>query len=319
VTVDNNLPFLHLEDSPVSPKPSPLDHSLDRLFDSSQDLSIERIPRKKGPSMHQRIRSLLSTPSNASTSPRVSITEAPASFRPPSPSPSTTTVDSRLSRSNAYRSLGRALIGKGPKSPGLPSSHSSSAELSFAERIVLETLVPSFSPIPSIAPAVRPRSKSYKIEDVLTAAAAAAATGGEHSVSFSDSFEKESGTKTVKKSTIRKKMSMGVLQFFHDDSKSTTPSSTPAPRSPTTTPDTTSSTTSKPLKEKRRPKALSITSSNHIAVNNNNNGSPSLVKKMSFLAIGPSRSAHLLPPSPLNLASTTPPVSPRPILSSRSR
>ncbi|GAA5992464.1 hypothetical protein JCM5350_001603 [Sporobolomyces pararoseus] len=322
VEVDPNSPFLDLEDSPISPKPSSHlpsspehDNSLDLLLGKDEESTTT--PIRKKPSMHQRIRSLLltapsSVPSLAPVSPRVSITEVPAQLRPPSPSPSTTTIDSRLTRSNAYRSLGRALLGKGPKSPGilLPSNlNSSTVELSFAERVVLETLVPSFSPIPSLAPTVRPKGKGK----TSSGGGGGVSSIASHPNTIEMEKERDEGggaAKTVRKSTIRKKMSLGVLQFFHD---STTTSSTTTSDSPTspTTPNSTSVT-----KEKRRPKALSIASSNLLAVDQahhqTTSSSPTLVKKLSLLSIGPSRSTHLLPPSPLNLSSTTTPsVSPR--------
>ncbi|GAA5897377.1 uncharacterized protein JCM6883_006680 [Sporobolomyces salmoneus] len=287
VSIDTSLPFLAFEGSSRSRGSSNRTETLD----TSRDTTTSRNGPRKKPSMHQRLRSLLSTP----LSPRANVT----SFRPPSPTGSTLTTASRLTRSNAYRSLGRALLGKLSPSPIFPvpsPSTTSINELSFAERIVLETLVPSFSPIPSLAPNVRQKKK-----------------GG--SISLEEFIEEEVGMSTVKRlTTKKKKKSLGILNFFYDDSSTSSASVTVVNSSNVSSPTSPDSSTTtagsmaqskRSAKVKRRPQALSIASSNLIAVNASTRSS-ALAKKLSLLAIGPSRSTHLLPPSPLTLSSNSP-------------
>ncbi|GAA5920357.1 hypothetical protein JCM1841_005582 [Sporobolomyces salmonicolor] len=100
----------------------PLRHSIDASSIADNSLA----PRRKI-SMQQRIRNLFqsqapkrtitSTSTSSSTSGANKDNAVAMSRRPPSPSPSTTS--SMLKRSNGYRSLGRALLGKDPRSPNL--------------------------------------------------------------------------------------------------------------------------------------------------------------------------------------------------------
>ncbi|GAA6011209.1 hypothetical protein JCM11491_006757 [Sporobolomyces phaffii] len=311
VTVDeDNLPFLNLEDSPVSPKSTPYPI----LHDDSSSPSIQLAIEVRKRTMHQRIRSLLSATSAplppSTSSPRVSTTRTRVHARPPSPTPST--ASSRLTRSSAYRSLGRALLGKGPKSPALlPCSSNSAEELSYAEQIVLETLVPTFSPIPPLAPVVRAKGKGK-------AGSESGGQGGDRSfasVSFLDPVTLGDGTGTVKKtSTIKKKLSLGMLQFFHDESPPNSVNSTTSQASSKALTSSSSPTTATKLtKEKRRPKALSIASSNHLIPapppRSPSPATTSLVKKLSLLGFGTS-SAHQASPSissdPILLATPSP-------------
>jgi len=251
--------------------------------------------------MHQRIRSLLSPPSPRPNSqplpypvsPRVSTTQAiPTRARPSSPTPSTATTSSRLTRSNAYRSLGRALLGKDPKSPVLETTFPSS-EISYAQRVVLETLSASaVSPVPSSTFSLNSRQKE-RIGDDLRFLASTSSSSSSPALLL----QPKEGTKTARKSTIKKKLSSRMLEFFHDNDESASSSST-----------TPATTTTELRKEKRRPQALSIASSNLLAVNAKiESRPPSLVKKLSFLALGSSLfSQPLAPPSPLTLDSPAP-------------
>lgn len=300
-TTESNKPFLELEQSDSTSASLRSDYSysvLDRpSIDSTR--SNERFPRKK-PSMHQRIRSLLSPPSPRPNSqplpypvsPRVSTTQAiPTRARPSSPTPSTATTSSRLTRSNAYRSLGRALLGKDPKSPVLETTFPSS-EISYAQRVVLETLSASaVSPVPSSTFSLNSRQKE-RIGDDLRFLASTSSSSSPALL-----LQPKEGTKTFRISTIKKKLSSRMLEFFHDNDESAS--------SPASTPTT---TTAKLTKEKRRPQALSIASSNLLAVNAKiESRPPSLVKKLSSFALGSSRSSQpLAPPSPLTLNSPTP-------------
>lgn len=360
---------------------------------------------RKKISMHQRIRSLLSTPTSSPRASTISAFDVFASplpwsrggggGRPPSP---TRSDSSRLTRSNAYRSLGRAILGGGRSTPRITSSsrssssrssRSSSVELSFAERVVLETIVPAFSPIPSLALAAAPPPHVRSNRDNGPSSSSRTRTNdddewyarnyegqgpghdrkrgrggggrggrshGSDSFSLEELIEKEVKTiravsprpppplkeKTVATSTtghtrtVRKKLSRGVLQFFHDSTTlTTTTTKDPKPSSPTTTIPTT--VRSLPLdesavivvkdkgkgKEKRRPKALSIAWSNYLAVDrdtstrssssigrvgDDSDSQLSPIKKKwtttttNQAAIGPSRSNHLVAPSPLNLS-----------------
>ena len=306
-TIETNKPFLDLGQSDSASLRS--DYSYGVLNRSSLDSTrsnidhSERIPLKK-PSMHQRIRSLLSAPSAPRpgplsvplpVSPRVSTTQALRN-RPSSPTPSTATTSSRLTRSNAYRSLGRALLGKDPKSPVLESSFPPPSEISYAQRIVLKTLSPSTaSPVPSSTFSLNSRRKE-KIGDDLRFLASTTSSSSPALLSLPTPTE---GTKTIRKSTMKKKLSSRMLEFFHDTDDAT-------PSSPASTP---TATTVKLTKEKRRPQALSLASSNLLAVNAKiEPRPPSLVKKLSSFGIGSSRSSQLpLPlPSPLILNSPTP-------------
>ncbi|GAA5846495.1 hypothetical protein JCM5353_008018, partial [Sporobolomyces roseus] len=299
---ESNKPFLDLEQSDSTSLRSDYSYSvLDRpSIDSTR--SNERIPRKK-PSMHQRIRSLLSPPSPRPNSqhlplpypvsPRISTTQAvPTRARPHSPTPSTATTSSRLTRSSAYRSLGRALLGKDPKSPVLETTFPST-EISYAQRVVLETLSPSSaSPVPSSTFSLNSRQKE-KIGDDLRFLASTSSSSSSPALLL----QPKEGTKTVRKSTIKKKLSSRMLEFFHDNDESTSSSAA----TPTTS-------ITKLTKQKRRPQALSIASSNLLAVNAKiESRPPSLVKKLSSFALGSSRSSQpLAPPSPLTLNSPTP-------------
>ncbi|GAA5859473.1 hypothetical protein JCM1840_004631 [Sporobolomyces johnsonii] len=98
--------------------PDPPRHSID----TSSIVSDSLAPRRKV-SMQQRIRNLFQsqapkrTSTSSSTAGASKYNAVAAPRRPPSPSPSTTS--SMLKRSNGYRSLGRALLGKDPRSPDL--------------------------------------------------------------------------------------------------------------------------------------------------------------------------------------------------------
>ena len=302
-STESNKPFLDLGQSDSASLQSEYSYSV--LNRSSLDLPrssinhYERIPRKK-PSMHQRIRSMLSAPSAPRpgplpvplpASPRISTSQALRN-RPSSPTPSTATTSSRLTRSNAYRSLGRALLDKDPKSPVLESSFPRS-EISYAQRVVLETLSPSTaSPVPSSTLSLNSRRKE-KIGDDLRFLASTSSSSSPALL-----LQPKEGTKTARKSTIKKKLSSKMLEFFHDNDDAT-------PSSPASTPTT---TTVKLTKKKRRPQALSLASSNLHDVNAKiDSRPPSLVKKLSSFGIGSSRSSQPLPlPSPLILNSPTP-------------
>ncbi|GAA5876864.1 hypothetical protein JCM16303_006315 [Sporobolomyces ruberrimus] len=330
VAVDPDLPFLELADSPVSPKTSLLlENSSDRLLGPIFD-ALGGVPARetsKKPTMQQRIRSLLSAPPPRlpePVTPRVSIAEAARYFRPPSPSASISSVSSRLTRSNAYRSLGRALLGKGPKSPTFDSTYDLDEQLSYAhaERVVFETLIPSFSPIPSLVPDIRHKGKekAENSDQHVENGATQRGSGDRRPMTPSSLLisEPKESSETIRKSMIKKKLSMGMLQFFHDDTKSSSPASLAQASSPPTKVIATPRSSTSPglTKEKRRPKALSIASSNLLALDSariTQARSPALSKRLSFLGLGPSRSSHLLPPSPLVLdpISASVPSSPR--------
>jgi len=301
-STESNKPFLDLGQSDSASLQSEYSYSV--LNRSSLDLPrssinhYERIPRKK-PSMHQRIRSMLSAPSAPRpgplpvplpASPRISTSQALRN-RPSSPTPSTATTSSRLTRSNAYRSLGRALLDKDPKSPVLESSFPRS-EISYAQRVVLETLSPSTaSPVPSSTLSLNSRRKE-KIGDDLRFLASTSSSSSPALL-----LQPKEGTKINRKSLIKKKLSSRMLEFFHDNDDSTPFSSA-----------STTTTKAEFTKKKRRPQALSLASSNLLAVNAKiESRPPSLVKKLSSFGIGSSRSSHPLPlPSPLTLNSPTP-------------
>jgi len=298
-TTESNKPFLDLGQSDSASLRSEYSYRAHNSPSFDSDQSKERFPRKK-PSMHQRVRSMLSAPSAPRpgplpvplpASPRISTTQALRN-RSSSPTPSTATTSSRLTRSNAYRSLGRALLGKDPKSPVLESSFPHS-EISYAQRVVFETLSPSAaSPVPSSTLSLDSRRKE-KIGDDLRFLASTSSSSSPALL-----LQPKEGTKTARKSTIKKKLSSKMLEFFHDNDDAT-------PSSPASTPTT---TTVKLTKKKRRPQALSLASSNLHDVNAKiDSRPPSLVKKLSSFGIGSSRSSQPLPlPSPLILNSPTP-------------
>ncbi|GAA5940678.1 uncharacterized protein JCM15063_006322 [Sporobolomyces koalae] len=274
------LSFLDLDLSPTS-------HDAFSFGDTSSNALIrcssliteedEVRRRKKKQSLHQRIRSLLTGSAGGFDGvplpPVVSrVTNIPINSRarPPSPTPSNATSASRLTRSNATRSLGRFLLAKSrPRSPLLPVS-TSTAELTDAQRIVVD--------MASQSPGISSTTDSKCTEGESPQ------TGGVEAT-------------IVKKTTLKKRLS--ILQFFHDDDAVSTVSETSI-GSPATKP-------SKSVKEKRRPTALTISASNLVAVDAKIAPKPpKLVKRLSILGIGSSYVSALAPSSPLMLDRPTP-------------